>query len=83
MRYRVTASLERLDEEQCSAVIEQIENAFMKARVRGRIFISIDNGHMAARENESPGKGAVAEKQGLTAETAETSKSTEIAEHYS
>lgn len=42
MLYRVTASLERLDEEQCSIVIEQIENAFRKARVRGKIFISID-----------------------------------------
>ena len=54
MHYRVTASLDRLDEEQCSIVIEQIESAFRKAHVRGRIFISIDKDHSAGQEEEPP-----------------------------
>ena len=54
MHYRVTASLDRLDEEQCSIVIEQIESAFRKAHVRGKIFISIDKDHGAGQEDDPP-----------------------------
>jgi hypothetical protein len=42
MLYRVVASLERVDEGLCASLIEELENAFKKMKVKGKIFVSAE-----------------------------------------